>query len=324
MRQFFGHPVSTIVFSAFLLGGVALCIFTPDLFVLKRGADFTVQIMLGYLLFGMLLLVLGRDSLMLVSFASCAILCLHLKRTSYQSLRLASPTDEPKVALAMINLSLSDDFEVTSGTIDMLTADLMLFQEYSPGWDDYLREKLRKTYPYQVEMTRIDPYGMAWYSRYPIVAADTFLAGGIPNLYVAVEPQKNKPIHFVSLHTFVPVNTNAYREIRNHLREVTRHVQSLDGPLVVAGDFNLPSWANEVRDFKQQAQLHDSRRDIVPASMQGSVSFFKVPVDHIFFTADLECTDFRVITGARDSHLGIYGCYQLVRDTDIGHHLRIR
>jgi len=218
----------------------------------------------------------------------------------------------PQLACALINLSLSEDLEVTTQTIHNTQADVIVFQEYTPDWDDFLRDEISELYPYRAYMTRIDPFGMAWYSRYPIMLADTFSAADIPNLLINIELQPGTLVNLISVHTRVPSDANAYRNIRQHFHEVSQHIYALDYPVVVVGDLNLPSWTNEVMEFKLQSKLKDSRRDIVPASMQGSFSLLKVPVDHIFFSSDLECTSFQEISGREDGHLGIIGSYQLV------------
>jgi endonuclease/exonuclease/phosphatase (EEP) superfamily protein YafD len=161
-------------------------------------------------------------------------------------------------------------------------------------------------------MTRIDPFGMAWFSRHPIMLTDTFSAAEIPNLLVNVQLPDGLLVNMVSMHTRVPGNAAAYKNIRRHFHEAAEYMQSLEDPVIVAGDLNLPSWVNEVREFKLQGQLKDSRRDILPASMQGTVNLLKVPVDHILFTADMECTAFHEILDAKDGHLGIVGTYEYV------------
>ena len=316
MKRVFGHPLLIVITAAFLTSGVLICVFTPDLFLLKRGANFTVQIMLGYLVLGMLLFIFNQRALMFTSLCCSAALCIYLKSASNQNLRLPSPSEGPQLACALINLSLSDDFEVTAQTIHATPADVIVFQEYTPDWDDYLRSDLAATYPHRAVMTRIDPFGMAWYSKYPIMLADTFSAADVPNLLVNIQLRPDLLVNMISVHTRVPSDANAYRHIRQHFHEVSEHIYSLDRPVVVAGDLNLPSWTNEVMEFKLQGKLSDSRRDIIPASTQGSVSLLKVPVDHIFFSGDLECTSFQAITGAREGHLGILGSYQLLAGKD--------
>jgi endonuclease/exonuclease/phosphatase (EEP) superfamily protein YafD len=271
--------------------------------------------MIGYLFLGLILFMMNRTTLMFASLGCCAALCIHLKSASNQHLMFPTPAEEaPKVTCAMINLSLSDDLELTRKSIHNTMADVILFQEYTPDWDNFLQTELSATYPYRALMTRIDPFGMAWYSRHPIMLSDTFSAADIPNLLVNVALQNNVFVNFISVHTRVPSDAMAYRHIRRHFNEVSMHLDALKDPLIVAGDLNLPSWTNEVMEFKLQSKLTDSRRDIVPASIQGSVSFFKVPVDHILYSADLECTAFHEVLGSKESHLGIVGNYQLVGD----------
>jgi endonuclease/exonuclease/phosphatase (EEP) superfamily protein YafD len=312
MKRVFGHPLLMVVSAAVLIAGVFVCVFTPDLFWFKRGANFTVQIMLGYFLLGMLLFVFNQKHLMYTSLACCAALCIYLKSASNENLRLPARSEGPQLACALINLSLSEDFDVTNTTIHNTQSDVIVFQEYTPDWDDFLRGEIGKSYPYRAYLTRIDPFGMAWYSKYPIMLADTFAAADIPNLLINIELQPGTLVNLISVHTRVPSDANAYRHIRQHFHEVSQHMNALDLPVIVVGDLNLPSWTNEVMEFKLQSKLKDSRRDIVPTSMEGSFSLLKVPVDHIFFSNDLECTSFQEIDGKGESHLGIVGSYQLV------------
>lgn len=315
MKHVLGYPLLFVAASLALVAGVLICVFTPDLLLFKRGANFTVQIMLGYLILGLLLFILNHNALMYTALGCCAVLCIHLKSASNQHLMFPSPTGEtPQVTCALINLSLSEDLAITTKSIHNTMADVILFQEYTPDWDDFLQTELSATYPYRALMTRIDPFGMAWYSRHPIMLADTFSAADIPNLMVNVALQNKIRVNFISVHTRVPSDALAYRHIRQHFHEVSGHLDAINEPLIVAGDLNLPSWTNEVMEFKLQSRLTDSRRDIVPASMQGSVSFFKVPVDHILYSSDLECTGFHEVLGAKDGHLGIVGNYQLVAE----------
>jgi endonuclease/exonuclease/phosphatase (EEP) superfamily protein YafD len=311
MKRMLGRPLIAVIGAAILVAGVLFCTFTPDVFVFKQGANFTVQIMLGYFAFGMLMLILRREFLMYTSLACCAALCIYLKSASNQHLRFPNPTDAPKITCALINLSLSDDFEATMETIRKADADVVAFQEFTPDWDDVLNSDIAGMYPFRAVMTRIDPYGMAWFSKRQILLSDTFAYAGIPNLLATIEVQPDVRMHLISVHTRVPADASAYRDIKRHLFGVSEYMESLDDPAVVVGDLNLPSWTTEVMQFKLDSRLSDSRRDIIPASVQGNVSFFKVPVDHIFFSRELECTGFQAIAAKGDNHLGIIGTYQL-------------
>src|SRR5690606_29235014 len=134
--------VISMIVTAILEAGVVFCVFTPDVSFLKQGVHFTVQIMLGYLLLGIIQLIFNREFLMPVSLACCVVLCIHLKSASNQHLRFPVPTDAPQVKCALINLSLSEDFEATMAAIHGTDADIIAFQEFTPDWDDALNSDL--------------------------------------------------------------------------------------------------------------------------------------------------------------------------------------
>ena len=297
---------------AAMLMVVVLCISPPDILLLKRVANFTVQIMLAFFAAGMLFFLLGNKRLVLASFASCALLCLYLKSVSNQNLRLATSNSEPRISIANINLSLSDEYNSTLSTIINTDADLISFQEVTPDWHEILSELLSQKYPYQSSVVRIDPYGLAMYCKYPFSDVDTFYYDEIPNLRVTLTSEDDKKIHIVSSHTSVPATREAYTSIREHFEVISDYRAALKDPVITVGDYNLPSWSDEIKYFKFLTDLNDSRRDIVPVSMQGNFSLLKVPVDHIFYCDRIECTDFQVLTSKNANHLGILGSYQLI------------
>ena len=80
---------------------------------------------------------------------------------------------------------------------------------------------------------------------------------------------------------------------------------------MVLGDFHLPPWSAEVQNFKVSAKLEDGRRDIHPRNIDGSLSMPRIPVEHILFTDEFECTSFSEIGNAVVGRIGITGTYQL-------------
>jgi len=274
--------------------------------------------MLGMLILGMFFMLFDQRRLVFTSLGACMLLCLYLKSTANSNIILPAKTSAPQVSTALINLSLSSShLDETMETIKNTHVDVINFQEYTPDWHAFLREELQNTFPHRSFLTRIDPYGMAFYSKYPIVVSDTFFYDRIPNLYARIELGLSSYINLISTHTIPPVSTKAYNDMRNQFQYVAEYTVSLLGPVITMGHFNLPSWTDEISEFKILASLNDSRRDILPVSMHGSVSLMKVPVDHIFYTNDLECTEFAEITASDANHLGIVGNYQLIQQPDL-------
>ncbi len=295
-----------------LVAGVVLIFFTPMVGFLKRLSNFSVHIMLLYLLTGMFFFLYDQKRLVIVSLACCGTLCLFLKNASNQDLRLAQINAGPRLSVSLVDLSLAEDgYEKTIEHIRKTDADVISVQELTPNWLPVLNDLLCKDYPFHYTMARIDPFGMGVYSKLPMTEIDTFYFGQIPNLVTSVNVVEDFPFHIIHSISEAPVNQEAYADIEAHFRKMSRYLASLDGPVITVGNYRLPSWAPEIQAYKFSAGLKDSRRDGLPRPSKGIASFFGVPVDHIFFSEGLECTNFKVLLNDNYSHLGIYGSYQL-------------
>ena len=312
MESILNKRIVQYLFSIALVTGVVLIFFTPMVGFLKRLSNFSVHIMLLYLLAGMFFFLFDQKRLVIVSLACCGTLCLYLKNGSNQDLRLAQVNAGPSLSIGLVDLSLAEDgYEKTMEHILSINADVVSFQELTPNWLPVLNELLCREYPYNLTMARIDPFGMGVYSKLPIPAIDTFYFGNIPNLVTSVSVVDNMPFHIIHSISEAPVNEEAYTDIERHFREMASYLDSLDGPAITVGNYRLPSWAPEIQEYKYRARLKDSRRDGLPRPSRGIASFFGVPVDHIFYSEGLECTNFKVLLNENYSHLGIYGSYQL-------------
>jgi len=295
--------ISLIVLGAFI------CVFTPNYFLFKMGARFAVQIMLGYLLLGFVFMLIRQPKLMFTSFACCAGLCLFLKYASDGQLNLPLKTDNQTLEVAHFNVSASSiDFQNTINEILALDADVISFQEVTPDWDNELKVNLQEKYPYSKTIVRLDPFGLAIYSRFPLISVDTFMFEDTPNILGRVKVQ-DKEVCFIVSHALPVFYTNDYERQRNHFMTIAQYSSNTNCPVITIGDYNAVPWSYEIQDFKAAAQLNDSRRGFMPAS-NGSFSLFQIPSDHIFYSNHLKCVGFQEINSASSGHLGIKGSYQ--------------
>ena len=314
MTKILEHPAVQYTLFTLIIVTTLLCVFTPDIFVFKQGAAFTVQIMFGMLLAGMLFLILDQKRLTFLSLGAAGILALFLKVSADQSMSFPSVNQNPSVSVAHIDLSSSDEYSSTMHSLLSSDVDVISLQEYTPYWDNYLPEQLRTRYPYQLTMTRIDPYGMAIFSKYPLSKSDTLLFEDfedVPSLHASIILNAETEVHFVSSHTMPPVNDKTYDRIRSYFELIGRYVKEIEEPVITLGDYSLPSWSDEIKLFKRVAELRDSRRDIVPGTPGRQIFLFNIPIDHIFYTNEIECTAFGTISDSTATPLGITGSYQL-------------
>lgn len=294
-----------------LLAIAAVPIFSIKVPILQRSIDFSVQLMLGYLVLGLIFLILGKRRLLFTSFVCCGVLCLFLKQSSNDHLILPESTQEDKMTIAHFNTS-----SATSGYASMLDAvlqsqaDIVSFQEVTPDWDLYLSKNLAELYPYNARNVRIDPYGMEIFSKMPIQSYDTFHFEEIPHQIVNVKISDDEQVNVISAHVLPPVGERLNERAKLHLGKIATKITSIPAPSIVLGDFNLVYWSSEIVNFRESANLDNSRRDI-------SQNLLNVPYDHIFFSNKLECTSFTEIKDSTSSHLGIVGTYQVKAKTTV-------
>ncbi len=289
----------------FLILAALVSIFSPEWAFVKKSYDFSVQLMLAYLILGLGFLAAGNRKLLLTSFACCGALCLFLKQSSNNHLRLPVQNKDEKITIAHFNTSSATfGYESLVQIVKQSDADIISFQEVTPDWDFYLKSHLEDLYPYNESNVRIDPYGMAIFSKIPINKYDTFTYDHIPHQVVNIPISPEQNINIICANILPPVGKRLNEHAKFQLLEIANKITEIKEPSIVVGDFNLVYWSNEIRSFTEKAKLENSRRDI-------SQNFLKVPYDHIFFSSKLECTGFRDLSDSISSHLGIIGSYQL-------------
>lgn len=289
-----------------------VCIVSPEHLFFKQVSNFTLYIMLGLLAIGMFAFAFNEQRLMMISLICCCVLNLHLKESSNNQMRLAAVTAKPSLRIAHISLGNTEaDYNAVTDYLLKIDADFLSFQELTPDWNSHLIEKLSPSFNYIQTLTRIDQYGMGFFSKLPFQELDTLLIDEIPNLSCQIQLHGSGSCNIISCQVMPPVNQAAFILIDHQFRSVSQYISGLEGSTVVLGDFHLPPWASEVQRFKTSSGLKDGRRDIHPRNIDGSISLPRIPVEHILYSDNFECTSFSEIGNAIVGRIGITGTYQI-------------
>lgn len=304
---------STVQFalSFLLVLGAMFLIFTPDYLYFKWISNFAVQAMLGYLALGLLCFAKDQSQLMFVNFACCAALCVFLNRTVENAFTKIIPSvDSKSISIAHFNASHSHLYP--SETIKLIKnckADLISIQELGVSYAEELTDCMEDDYPYLVALPDTSFYGLAFFSKYPLISVDTFHFNGKPNMIGKVQTPEG-PLAFLSSHTFPAKDHDSFEKLVAHLDLISSKIQKINVPLVTLGEYNAVSWSPEIRQFKKTAELNDSRKGASPTFPMGQMNLLEVPIDHIFFSDHLECLEFKTLDHESIPHFGIVGTYQ--------------
>ncbi len=311
-----------------MIAGVGLCILSEYLpSSLRFAENYASQIMISYLVAGLGLLILKQPRLMFASFGCCAALAIYLKYAQIPAeiLNRKTITPEliaeksealfPKIKIAHFNIS--DANEEADRMIEEILeteADIVSIQEVTPQWDLILENELGVNYPYFHTMLDLGIFGMSIFSKYVLLDIDTLYFEDVPNLTGRfLLSNQIDTIQFISSHTYPAFNFSSFEKLRGHLQVLTDFVRSSSMPLLAFGDYNVVSWSMEIQAFRDSTNLRDSRSGFMPSFSDGTISFFEVPLDHIFYSEHFDCLEFENLNGSEANHIGISGFYQLTK-----------
>lgn len=266
-------------------------------------ANYTVHIMLAMLGMSLILLVLQMRRLMFLGMACTFLLAILLKTASNVALKFPEVNHEEKIRVAHFNLSnFESDIEVLMDFIPTDSIDVLSFQEVTPYWEKKIITKLADQYPYYKSVVRIDPYGLALFSRKPFSEVDTFMVKEVPNLMMTIE-KGSQSFRIISSYITPALNRKTQKLAEEQLKEIADRVVQSEKPVISLGDFNMVYWTHEIRSYLSKTKLINSRRDIMRSNL-------RVPYDHIFFSNDLQCVAFSELQDTLHKHIGIIGTYQ--------------
>lgn len=294
--------------SIVLMVGTATVMLSSQFPLIRKVSEYSVHLMLGLLAFGLFSLVVNKSKMMFAAFACSAAMCIFLKNASNNTLKLPEVNQEASLKVAHVNLSnITFDFDQVKSEMDKAEVEVISFQELTPDWDYRLKEELRSHYPYAKSIVRIDPYGMAIYSKVPFATEHTFQCGDKSYLDISIEKDKEL-FELISSYLTPALEQNSIETASKQLKTIASQVTSAKHPVLALGEYNMVYWTNEIREFTTSTSLTNSRR--------GLTEGLRVPYDHIFFSPGLECTEFRELKDSTQNYIGIIGTYQIKRSTD--------
>ena len=295
----FQTTVSTV-----LIVGTAIVMLSSQFPFIRRVSEYSVHIMLGMLAFSMFSMWAKRTKIMFAGLACTAALCVFLKDATYNTLKLPLENTEAKLNVAHVNLSnITLDYEELKTILNKEDIDLVSFQELTPDWNVLLKNLLQKDFPHSESEVRIDPYGMALYSRVPFESFQSFKCGGKPNLKSTVE-KDGKEFEIVSSYLTPALDQKSIETASTQLNTIAKEIKNSQHPLIALGEYNMVYWTNEIREFRTDTKLTNSRRGLSDGNL-------RVPYDHIFFSDKLECTQFKEVFDDAQNYIGIMGTYQI-------------
>jgi len=183
--------------------------------------------------------------------------------------------------LYQYNLRHEEAVQVAFGT----HADLISFQEVDSVWAKVLTQGLASEYPYHRIEPQHDCYGIAVFSKFPMLGADVLHLGTRPAITAVVSTPEG-PVRFLAVHATSPGSYGEFRDRQHQLAWLTDLVEASTMPTVVLGDLNTTSWDSAFRQLCATAKLREGG-GAPRATWPATVGLPLTPLDHVLVTPQL-------------------------------------
>jgi endonuclease/exonuclease/phosphatase (EEP) superfamily protein YafD len=221
----------------------------------------------------------------------------------------AAPGDpsRPHVSLLVSNVYYANRrYERTLRLIEEQDPDVAGLIEVNNRW---LRKlgPLRARYPWHYEVADEKHVGLALYSRLPLRNARVLQLPGersTPAIAATLEAPGGD-VEVVLAHPIPPIGAQLVRRRNQQIAALAQFAQGWQGPLVMAGDFNVTMWNDGYRPLVDIARLHNARAGAGICPTWPAIGPFGVPIDHVMATPDVRLREFRVLKSIGSDHLPI-------------------
>ncbi|GAB5388587.1 MAG: endonuclease/exonuclease/phosphatase family protein [Alphaproteobacteria bacterium] len=184
--------------------------------------------------------------------------------------------------------------------------DALVLTELGPIGVAALNERLKDRFPYQENAQAAESiFGVAILSRYPILSRQMHMPRGA--IYPVAEARLETPageLTVLGLHPPPPTAGAFARQHRLIMGNAALAADSVEGPLVVAGDFNATPFGHQFKQMTEHAGLLDPRLEhgYLPSWPSFRDWPTIMPIDHILTRqADVTCLQTAVVDGS-DHH----------------------
>ncbi len=242
----------------------------------------------------------------------CAAACMLISASQLAPIAPAEIDRNDGSHLRILHMNVLQPNERHEGVIAQALsadADLIAVQEVDGAWAEALSAGL-EAYPYRVIEPRSNCYGIALFSRLPLIGTQVIELHGTPLIEASVMIGEER-VGFVTAHATSPISRHHFNKRNDQLKALATRLDPRK-PTIVAGDFNSVHWDDAFERFCDRSGLRPvSRPGLRTWPAIGPIAL--IPIDHFFLSPGLHCTELRRIELPGSDHFGV------VADIGIGH-----
>ena len=217
----------------------------------------------------------------------------------------APPADGEPLKILHANVHSSNfEHERVIALVLEESPDIVVLQEVTSAWMS-ATHTLSSDYAFRYAEPREDHFGIAIYSRLPLITARHVNSPplGYPTL-LAQLAVAGRDLTLISSHPTIPVGGQGYAARNEQLQHVAELAREASGATVLIGDLNASIWSHSYRSFVAETGLSDARRGhgVLP-TWPTFMPFAMIPIDHALVSDDVAVLDLRTGSRVGSDHL---------------------
>jgi endonuclease/exonuclease/phosphatase (EEP) superfamily protein YafD len=171
--------------------------------------------------------------------------------------------------------------------------DVVLVLEVDDAWVHDL-QSLAALYPHRHYEPRSHDLGIALLSRLPVddLKVHYFGYADVPSITARLDDHDGNSFHLIGTHPLPPISAEYAASRNEQLINLTAYIQTLTGPVVVAGDLNSTSWSPYFRDFVRRTGLRDTRNGFGNQPTHPyQLAPIGIAIDHVLVSPEIAVRD---------------------------------
>jgi endonuclease/exonuclease/phosphatase (EEP) superfamily protein YafD len=166
--------------------------------------------------------------------------------------------------------------------------DILVLQEVNQRWIEDISSLITE-YPHQVVRSREDNFGIAIYSKLPVISSEILYLGEstVPSIkaLIAIEDIQ---FTLVTSHTLPPISPHYFRVRNAQIDAISNLIKSTKGPRILVGDLNITPWSTFYKPLLNNTGLVSARKGVgVIATWPTNFYPLSIPIDHIMVSEDI-------------------------------------
>ncbi len=248
--------------------------------------------------------------LLILSFLLCGLnfALIYSAKNNEDSQQLQT-SDIKNISLGVINVLTSNNkYSELMQIIRNENPDILILQETDDIWLSNI-EDIKKIYPYRIEHTRFDNFGMALYSKIPLInpAVVKWTELEVPIIKTQIKPG-NEIYTIYAIHTLPPTSRDYLAKRNEMLANITK-ITATKKNIIIAGDLNTTIYSRAYRKNISGAGLKDSQAET--STLSGTwnsrhLPFFRISLEHVLTSQNIKTTSFRLGKFFGSDHFPIF------------------